>query len=394
MSLSVTAKKDARPEHLIADRPEPGIFEPTVFSLFSGGGGLDIGLEAAGFRTVFASDIDHHSCFTLQQLNSGRLKPRRDQKARIVRKDIRELDPLAEALEAGLRPGSVNVVAGGPPCQAFSVFGRRGGLKDPRGTLAWEYLRALQALQPDAFVFENVYGLLTIDQGRLLEIIIDKLGSPGGSLQYKVTMHRLNAVDFGVPQYRDRVFLIGSRIGPGVTQVNPWVREGDDIFTASLPKRRTVRDALRGLPPIGHSGIANHTGRVHSERIKQRYASLKPRERDPKTRINRLDLDRPSFAIIVGSDKGGGKGHVHPTEPREVTPRESARIQTFPDWWAFSGTSRHPIRQVGNAVPPLLAAAVGSALASQVFGLPPIGLKEACRTLDQMHLFSPSELQD
>lgn len=394
MPVSVTAQKDKKPKPSIAARSEPRVFEPTVFSLFSGGGGLDIGLEAAGFRTIFASDIDHHSCVTLQQLNAGRLKPGRDEPVRIVHKDIRELDPVAEARAAGFQPGAVNVVAGGPPCQAFSVFGKRGGLSDPRGTLAWEYLRVLQTLRPEVFVFENVYGLLTIDQGRLLEIIIDKLGSPGGGLKYEITMHRLNAVDFGVPQYRDRVFLIGSRIGSNVTHISPWVRDGDDIFTASLPKRRTVRDALRGLPPIGQGGIANHTGRVHSERIKKRYASLKPRERDPKTRINRLDLDSPGFAIIVGSDKGGGKGHVHPTEPREVTPRESARIQTFPDWWAFSGTSRHPIRQVGNAVPTLLAAAVGSALASQIFGLPAIGLKDACRATDQMHLFSPKDLQD
>ncbi|MCG3773354.1 MAG: Modification methylase AplI [Nitrospira sp.] len=121
-----------------------------------------------------------------------------------------------------------------------------------------------------------------------------------------------------------------------------------------------------------------------------RYRSLKPGERDPKTRINKLDLDKPSFTIIVGSDKGGGKGHVHPSEPREVTPRESARIQTFPDWWAFSGTSRHPIRQVGNAVPPLMAAAVGNALRSQVFGEAEISLADAVKALEQQHLFNDS----
>jgi DNA (cytosine-5)-methyltransferase 1 len=110
-------------------------------------------------------------------------------------------------------------------------------------------------------------------------------------------------------------------------------------------------------------------------------------ERDHFTRINKLDLTRPSFTIIVGSDKGGGKGHIHPSEPREVTPRESARIQTFPDWWEFTGTVRHPIRQVGNAVPPLLAFAVGNAVREQIFGLPKIPVKSGLEMLSQQHLF-------
>jgi len=135
-----------------------------------------------------------------------------------------------------------------------------------------------------------------------------------------------------------------------------------------LEKYRTVGEALRSLPEPGpHSNIHNHIGRKHSKRIIDRYRSLKFGERDPKTRINRLDPTRPSFTIIVGSDKGGGKGHVHPLVPREVTPRESARIQTFPDWWEFQGTGRHVIRQVGNAVPPLFAALLAEHVKMHVF---------------------------
>jgi DNA (cytosine-5)-methyltransferase 1 len=89
--------------------------------------------------------------------------------------------------------------------------------------------------------------------------------------------------------------------------------------------------------------------------------------KDSKTRINKLNPNKPSFTIVVGSDKGGGKGHVHPFEPREVTPRESARIQTFPDWWEFYGTGRHIIRQVGNAVPPIFAAMLASHIANEIF---------------------------
>jgi len=135
-----------------------------------------------------------------------------------------------------------------------------------------------------------------------------------------------------------------------------------------LPPARTAGDALRGLPEPPQRGIPNHTGRVHGEDVVNRYKKLKFGERDPKTRINRLNPEKPSFTIVVGSDKGGGKGHVHPYSPREVTPRESARMQSFPDYWEFTGTSRHPIRQVGNAVPPLFAGALGLHLLKEVFG--------------------------
>ena len=120
--------------------------------------------------------------------------------------------------------------------------------------------------------------------------------------------------------------------------------------------------------PAGGDAVPNHIGREHSKRIVNRYTSLSFGERDPKTRINKLDPERPSFTIIVGSDKGGGKGHVHPFTPREVTPRESARMQTFPDWWEFHGTGRHVIRQVGNAVPPLFAALLAEHVKVHLFG--------------------------
>jgi DNA (cytosine-5)-methyltransferase 1 len=112
-----------------------------------------------------------------------------------------------------------------------------------------------------------------------------------------------------------------------------------------------------------------------------------PGERDHFTRINKLDLTKPSYTIIVGSDKGGGKGHIHPISPREVTPRESARMQTFPDWWTFKGNGRHAIRQIGNAVPPLLAFAVGNAVRTQLFGLKEKPLSHAIKLLGQEHLF-------
>ena len=273
---------------------------------------------------------------------------------------------------------------GGPPCQAFSVFGKRKGRKDPRGQLVFEYLRILSDIRPKVFVFENVYGLLTIENGKIFEEVCGRLANPCKGLHYELSIHRVNAANYCVPQFRDRVFIIGHIGGKQIKSLPELAAENPGM---NQVKWRTVRDALRGLPVIGTPGIPNHTGRKHSDRIIQRYANLSPGERDSSTRINRLNLNRPSFTIIVGSDKGGGKGHVHPIEPREVTPRESARIQTFPDWWAFSGTSRHPIRQIGNAVPPLLSASIGNAIRENLLGLARIDFDRVVFSLSQEHLF-------
>jgi DNA (cytosine-5)-methyltransferase 1 len=163
------------------------------------------------------------------------------------------------------------------------------------------------------------------------------------------------------------VFFIGWKDGDRIPpMVETHAPDGDPLGARPYV---TVGKALSGMPePSDACTIPNHIGRDHSTRIVDRYRGLRFGERDPKTRINKLDPGRPSFTIIVGSDHGGGKGHVHPYSPREVTPRESARIQTFPDWWVFHGTGRHVIRQVGNAVPPLFAALLGQHIAKYVFG--------------------------
>lgn len=359
-----------------------------VVSLFTGGGGLDLGLEAAGFHTIFATDIDEHSCITLKHNKERCAKLNKDilNDTVIMQKDIKELSSDFILEELGLKVGELDLLAGGPPCQAFSVFGKRKGKEDPRGLLAYEYLRLLSDLEPKAFFFENVYGLLTIDGGAVFEELCEKLSKPKNGLNYTLSIFRLNAADYGVPQFRDRVFIIGSREGKSIKEITPICGVAKSENSDVLMPYRTVADGLRNIPPIGKV-LANHVGRKHSDRIIERYASLKFGERDPKTRINKLDPNRPSFTIIVGSDKGGGKGHVHPYEPREVTPRESARMQTFPDWWEFSGTSRHPIRQVGNAVPPLLSALIGREISSSIFGEPKEKLASIIEKLSLEHLF-------
>jgi DNA (cytosine-5)-methyltransferase 1 len=290
--------------------------------------------------------------------------------------------------QAGVKPGETDLLAGGPPCQAFSVFGKRLGINDPRGQLPKQYLRLLIDLKPKTFMFENVFGLLTIHGGDTFRELCQLLSNPAEGLSYKLTVYRLNAADYGVPQFRDRVFIIGIKNGAPLKEIPPLCGDPEyQVNQSSLLRRRTVGDAFKKLPPLGQR-LANHTSRNHSQRIIDRYKALIHGERDSKTRINKLDPKRPSYTIIVGSDKGGGKGHVHPREPREVSPRESARIQTFPDWWEFSGTSRHPIRQIGNAVPPVLAAVIGREIVCQVFKRPRKSFREIIDALGQQHLYT------
>ena len=240
-------------------------------------------------------------------------------------------------------------------------------MEDPRGTLLWDYLRVIRGIEPECFIFENVAGLLTIDDGNIFRTFLDELSKDAAGVKaYNVQHYLLDAACFGVPQYRSRIIVCGSKkqtisCPPKTHRIN-----NSDADENLLPAV-TVQEALKGLLPAGSSKPANHTGRVHGKAVIDRYDKLAFGERDSKTRVNRLNPDKPSFTIVVGSDQGGGKGHVHPTEPREVTPRESARLQSFPDYWEFSGTSRHPIRQVGNAVPPVFAAAISAHLLKEAF---------------------------
>ena len=348
-----------------------------LVSLFSGGGGLDIGLDAAGFETLFANDIVPQCCETLKH----NLPP----KAVVRCQDIQTLSAEEIRKDIGLKDEeTIDVLAGGPPCQAFSIFGQRKGTADPRGKMVYEYFRILANLKPSVFVFENVFGLLTVEGGNVFKLVCEKLSHPSDNLDYNIKVFRLNAVDYGVPQYRDRVIIIGSRTGrnvdeiPQVTFANP---QGGQLAY------RTVADALRGLPEPNTEFPGNHTGRVHSQQIIERYANTLPGARDVHTRINKLDLAQPSFTIICGSNCGGGKGHIHPIVPREVTPRESARIQTFPDNWTFSSKGRYVISQVGNAVPPVLAFAIGNAVRSQIFGLRSVPFRQGLVKMGQQHLF-------
>lgn len=330
----------------------------SAVALFSGGGGLDLGFAAGGFDIRLSTDIDDIGCATIES-NCG--KKAFFSKHAVFPSDVADLSGDKILRLAQLEKGEADVLIGGPPCQAFSVFGRRGGLNDPRGGLVWEFLRVVREVRPRAFVFENVYGLASLHNGNVLMELKRRLEMNG---DYSVASHVYELAAYGIPQYRKRVFIVGCLAEMGEAPARMPETHG---AAKGLIPFRTVGEVLEGMPPPGNE-LANHRGRNHGKDIILRYKNMPFGMRDKHTRINKLDPGKPSYTIVVGSDKGGGKGHVHPYQPREVTPRESARLQTFPDWWAFAGNVRPMIRQVGNAVPPLFAAQFASYIKSRLFG--------------------------
>ena len=331
---------------------------PNVVALFSGGGGIDLGFAAAGFNIRLSTDIDHFSCNTLQ---NNQKKRKIYPEHQVLEESISNLDGKAILKNAGISKHEVDVLVGGPPCQSFSVFGRRKGLADERGGLVWEFHRIVEDLRPRVFVFENVYGIQSVHGGRVFRDLKNRFSCGG---KYNLSIETYEMADYGIPQWRKRVFIIGVRGNKAPPRLVKQYGDEEDLFPFN-----TVGKALKGMPPPGQI-LPNHRMRNHGPEIIKRYGEMPFGKRDNRTRINKLYPNKPSFTIVVGSDKGGGKGHVHPFQAREVTPRESARLQTFPDWWEFDGNVRHMIRQVGNAVPPLFAAQIAQHVGKHIFDFP------------------------
>lgn len=183
-------------------------------------------------------------------------------------------------------------------------------MEDPRGTLLWEYIRMIRGIKPKAFIFENVAGLLTIDNGKVFESFLDEVcRDENGNKQYTLSHYLLNTADYGVPQFRSRLIVFGTLNGVKVSKPAPThlPNQESQLKDLNLLATPVVGDILKGLPELPNKDIPNHIGREHSERIIERYSQLSFGERDSKTRINKLHPEKPSFTIVVGSDKGGEK---------------------------------------------------------------------------------------
>jgi len=353
--------------------------KPNVISLYTGAGGLDYGFEAAGFDTAVAVEMDRDSCETL----------RRNRRWPVIERDIHQV-PSEEILEiAGLKPRDADVLIGGPPCQPFSKSGYWASgdakrLEDPRANTLHAYLRVLEDTLPRAFLLENVEGMAYSKKSEgvafLLECVHDV--NKRTKSNYQPAVRVLRAADYGVPQMRERFFMIASRDGqpfsfPGATH-GPANDDGGQLSLAELEPYRTAWDALADveLDPSEDLAVRGKWADLlasipegenylwHTERggglplfgWRRRFWSF----------LLKLAKDRPSWTLQAQPGPATGPFHW---KSRRLSMRELCRLQTFPDDVAIYGGRTSIQRQVGNAVPSLLAEVLGRAIRSQALGL-------------------------
>jgi DNA (cytosine-5)-methyltransferase 1 len=318
-----------------------------VVSFFSGCGGLDLGFEAAGFDHLALVEINELFCNTLR-LNrpEWQIVGPPHQSGNVAEKEILK----AQLIERfGIKAPFEGVFIGGPPCQPFSIaanqrfsregdnFKRVGFAHESQGNLLFDYIWLIGEFKPRAFLIENVSGLFDVDGGKQVGKALKLLRKMGYTVHEPLI---LNAANYNVPQRRERLFIVGSLGGKEFEPPSP--------SKLQIPCYKALEGDLEVLE--------NHETRKHKAESLLRYMVLNYGERDQLGRVDRLDPNFPSKTVIAGGSKGGGRSHLHPFVPRTLSVRESARLQTFPDKFVFSGSSARQFTQVGNAVPPVLAA--------------------------------------
>lgn len=322
--------------------------------LFAGAGGLALGLEKAGFHTVLLNEIDKYACETLQ-INRANWK--------IVQGDIKNIDFTQYYKK-------VDLVSGGFPCQPFSYAGKQLGFNDIRGTLFFEFARAIKEIYPKVFLGENVKGLLNHDGGRTLSTIKSVISDLGYTL---IEVSVLKAIYYKVPQKRERLLLIGVRNDLAHKANYTTPKRHDKIMTLQdalkagelydcdvpesegqiyPPKKKAVLDLV---PPGGY-------WRCLPDSIQREYMKKSYFLGGGKTGMaRRLSWNEPSLTLTCSPTQSQTE-RCHPDETRPLTVREYARVQTFPDDWKFSGSISAQYKQIGNAVPVNFAHAVGNSL--------------------------------
>lgn len=327
-----------------------------IVSFFTGCGGMDLGFEAVGFEHKAAFEFNEIFCKTLR-VNRPKWKvfgpPYHNGDVSKTSEIIEQLSPVIDAPFEG-------VFVGGPPCQPFSIaanqrfsksgdnFKRVGFAHAKNGNLLFNFVELVVHFQPAAFVIENVPGLRDLDGGEQLNEAIEMLEAAGYNVEEPEVW---DAADYGVPQFRQRMFVVGSRL-PGAFE---------------MPKKRDHIGAGSVLSELPGPDALNHETRRHKVDSVARYMVLDYGKRDQLGRVDRLTPSRPSKTVIAGGTNGGGRSHLHPEIPRTLSVRECARLQTFPDNYKFIGPTARQFTQVGNAVPPLLAAKLATQIAKAFF---------------------------
>jgi DNA (cytosine-5)-methyltransferase 1 len=330
---------------------------PVCVDLFCGCGGLSTGLLDAGIDVRLGVDFDAPSVetFALNHAVRG---------SESLLADVRELrgDDLRESVG-----GTVDLLAAGPPCQPFSVAGKRRALEDHRGDLVFEFARLLAECEADSYIFENVPNLASVARGEVLADLLSALNEVG----YSATARVLLAADYGVPQRRKWLFIVGTRGGAILPMPPPPTHAPPEVANGKLERYATSRDALDDLPDVmdpAAAEVPNHEPTFHSPEMLRAFSTLEPGTREPRSRHDRLHPDRPGYTVRAGTGNFTPLRPVHYSYDRVLSVRECARLQSFADdfQWPDGQARLQQYRQVGNAVPPLLAAALGRHVASHM----------------------------
>ena len=367
-------------------------------SLFSGAMGLDLGLEATGrFELLACVEVDPAFCETIRRnVALGRVYGN----PVVLERDISRLS-VDEFLQlTGIAPDEVDVVIGGPPCQAFSTAGKRKAVEDPRGTLLWDFLRFVDALRPKFFLMENVRGLVSAalkhreiakrpslggaalapdeEPGSVIRLFAKDLAALKGA-KYHMDCFEVNAVNYGAPQLRERALFIGNRFNVEVDFPEPTHAaggDGADLFTSVNPWR-TLRDAIGDLPVEAEAesdfsprkkkylGLVPAGSNWRSLPIELQQESMGKAWHAKGGRSGwwrRLSYDLPCPTLVTMPNHAS-TALCHPVATRALTVREYARIQEFPDAWEFCGSPAKRYQQIGNAVPTRLGKVAGEVIA-------------------------------
>lgn len=368
---------------------------PIGIDLFAGAGGLSLGFEQAGFDVVAAVEIDPvHAA--VHEFNFPHCA--------VIPRSVTDLTGDMIRKAAGIGEKKVDVVFGGAPCQGFSLIGHR-AFDDPRNSLVKDFVRIVRELESEYFVFENVKGLTVGKHRKFLDELIQEFSAAGYDVveSWKV----LNACEYGVPQDRQRLFLLGAKKGRKLPSYPSPITSKPGRAEAALPSAPTCADALKDLPDaerfkslnvsdeveVKKWGATSAYGKLmrcevpegwaygyqrkwdpslltssmrseHTEISRARFATTEPGEVEPISRFFRLPPDGVSNTLRAGTDAARGAftspRPIHYKWNRCVTVREMARLHGFPDWFRFNETKWHGARQIGNSVPPPLARAVAS----------------------------------
>jgi len=377
---------------------------PIAVDLFAGAGGMTLGFEQAGFDVLAAVEIDPVHCAT-HQFNFPMCS--------ILCQDVAELTGSEIRKKSAIGGREIDVVISGSPCQGFSMMGKR-DVDDPRNSLIFHFQRLVLQLKPKFFVMENVPGIASGEHKELLNLLISSFMEAGYKVEENYQV--LNAVNYGVPQARKRLFLIGCKKDyelpkyPQPTTILPKIKVPQRYKKVNLPAVPTVWDAIGDLPEVENYSELLHRDWViaeygkcstyasimrgidgldddysydreydrqilssslrtnHSQESMERFHAAKHGEKEPISRFYKLHPEGVCNTLRAGTDRARGAytspRPIHPSTPRCITVREAARLHSYPDWFRFHVTKWHGFRQVGNSVPPRLAKVVAAQIIS------------------------------